>query len=485
MQRFPDEPAYTGFNAPSRFELDVHDLEIDGTVPADMNGIFYRAAPDPQYPPKLGTDIYFNGDGTITQFRFHEGRVHLRHRYVRTEKFNLERAAGRAVYGAYRNPYTDDPAVQGRSRGTANTNVMFHAGQLFAFKEDSLPVALDPLTLETRGAWDFHGRMRSPAFTSHAKLDPHTGELVGFGYGARGVYTRDVAYYVIGADGRIKHEAWFEVPYANLMHDFGVTRDYVVWPIIPVCSSEERARAGKPVFGWDASKEIYLAVLPRYGAASDLRLFKAPNQFCSHVMNAFNDGPRVHIDVPRARSNMFPFFPDITGKPFDREAAASRMTRWTMDLSKKGDAFEVRQLGQMVGEFPRIDDRYAMEPYRHGYTCVVDLSRPVDAERVGSITGLFVNCWGHIDHQTGKEDAYWVGPVSTLQEPAFVPKSRTAAEGEGYLIGLANRITENRSDLLVLDAQRLRDGPIATVRLPVRLRPGLHGNWYSNEQLGI
>jgi carotenoid cleavage dioxygenase len=193
----------------------------------------------------------------------------------------------------------------------------------------------------------------------------------------------------------------------------------------------------------------------------------------------------VHIDVPVAKSNMFPFFPDITGKPFDRAGAASRMTRWTMDLSKKGDSFEVRQLGQMVGEFPRIDDRYAMEPYRHGYTCVVDMSRPVDTDRIGSITGLFINCWGHTDHQTGKEDAYWVGPVSGLQEPAFVPKSKHSAEGAGYLIGLANRLLENRTDLLVLDAQHLSDGPIATVRLPVRLRNGLHGNWYSNEQLGI
>jgi carotenoid cleavage dioxygenase len=75
--------------------------------------------------------------------------------------------------------------------------------------------------------------------------------------------------------------------------------------------------------------------------------------------------------------------------------------------------------------------------------------------------------------------------VSTLQEPCFVPKSAASAEGEGYLIGLCNRLLENRSDLLVLDAQRMAEGPIATVRLPVRLRNGLHGNWYTNEQLGI
>ncbi len=40
-------------------------------------------------------------------------------------------------------------ACKGVSRGTANTTPMFHHGKLFALKEDSPPVALDPDTLET------------------------------------------------------------------------------------------------------------------------------------------------------------------------------------------------------------------------------------------------------------------------------------------------------------------------------------------------
>lgn len=484
MQVFPPLPQYSGYSLPSRFELDIEDLEVEGTLPAALDGAFYRAAPDPQFPPKLGTDIYFNGDGTITQFRFKDGRASLRNRYVRTPKFNAERAAGKALFGAYRNPYTDDPAVAGIPRGTANTNVLFHGGQLYAYKEDSRPIALDPLTLETRGEWDYGGLLKTPAFTAHAKVDPQTGDLIAFGYGARGIFSRDVAYYVIGADGCIKHEAWFEAPYANLMHDFGVTRDYVVWPIVPVCQDESRARAGASVFMWDASKDVYLAVLPRFGNAGDLRLFRASNRFCSHVMNAYNEGTKVHLDVPVAKGNMFPFFPDVSGQPFDREASASRLQRWTVDMGQPGEAIAMRELGSMVGEFPRIDDRYAMEPYRHGYTCVVDPERPVAIDKIGSITGMFINCWGHTDLQTGKEETFWAGPVSTLQEPCFVPAHPDAAEGEGYLVGVCNRLQENRSDLLVVDAQRLAEGPVATIRLPVRLRNGLHGNWYSASRLG-
>lgn len=483
MQRYPDLPIYTGFNAPSRMEVDIHDLEIEGTVPADLDGAFFRVGPDPQYPPRLGTDIYFNGDGMVSQFRFKDGRVSLKTRYVRTDKFELERAAGQALFGAYRNPYSDDPRVQGRIRGTANTNVLVHGGQLLALKEDSPPVAMDPNTLATRGNHDFHGKLTSPTFTAHPKIDPHSGEMIAFGYGAKGIDTPDIAYVVIDARGQIVHEAWFQAPYACLLHDFGVTQDYVIFPVVPVCSSLERARAGRPVFGWDASKDVYLGVMPRRGEGRDVRWFRAPNTFCSHVMNAFNDGTRIHFDVPQAAGNMFPFFPDITGAPFDPSKAISRMTRWTLDFDKPEAGFSAERFGTQVGEFPRIDDRYATQPYRHGWLCVTDRSLPYDEKRGGSITGLFINCLGHIDIATGQEKRFFVGPTSSLQEPAFIPKSATAPEGEGYIVMLANRLDEQRCDLLLLDAQHVDAGPMATIRLPLRLRSGLHGNWVPADKL--
>ena len=41
---------------------------------------------------------------------------------------------------------------------------------------------------------------------------------------------------------------------------------------------------------------------------------------------------------------------------------------------------------------------------------------------------------------------------------------------------MVNRRPEHRSDLLILDAQRLDDGPVATIKGPVRLKYGLDGN---------
>jgi carotenoid cleavage dioxygenase len=83
----------------------------------------------------------------------------------------------------------------------------------------------------------------------------------------------------------------------------------------------------------------------------------------------------------------------------------------------------------------------------------------------------------HLDMATAREQSWFVGDTSSTQEPVFVPKSAQAAEGEGYVLGVVNRRAENRSDLLVFDAGQLDQGPIATVKIPVRLKYGIHGNW--------
>ena len=51
MSKFPQTPSFRGFNQPSRIEADILDLELDGAIPRDLDGIFFRVAPDPQFAP--------------------------------------------------------------------------------------------------------------------------------------------------------------------------------------------------------------------------------------------------------------------------------------------------------------------------------------------------------------------------------------------------------------------------------------------------
>src|SRR6185312_10132127 len=113
-----------------RSENNLFDCEVEGKLPPDLSGIFFRIGPDPQYPKpaKYMHDIAFDGEGHISAFHIQNGHVDFRSRYVQTQRWKAQHAARRSLFGMYRNPTTDDPSVKGLSRGTANTQIFYHHG---------------------------------------------------------------------------------------------------------------------------------------------------------------------------------------------------------------------------------------------------------------------------------------------------------------------------------------------------------------------
>src|SRR5690554_2236413 len=99
-QPFPASMDFSGHNEPCRMECDIYDLVVEGELPREINGAWYRSVPDPQYPPRLGDDVFISGDGMISAFFFQDGHVDYRMRYVMTERLKLERAARRSLFGA-------------------------------------------------------------------------------------------------------------------------------------------------------------------------------------------------------------------------------------------------------------------------------------------------------------------------------------------------------------------------------------------------
>lgn len=487
MAHYPNTPGFTGTLRPLRLEGDILDLEVEGEVPSELNGTFHRVHPDAQFPPRFEDDQFFNGDGMVSLFRFRGGKVDFRQRYAQTDKFKLERAAGHALFGAYRNPLTDDESVRGMIRSTANTNAWIYAGKLWAMKEDSPALLMDPATMETIGFEKFGGKMTGQTFTAHPKIDPKTGNMVAIGYAASGLCTDDVTYMEVSPDGELVREKWFKVPYYCMMHDFGITEDYLVLHIVPSIGSWERLEKGLPHFGFDTTLPVYLGIIPRRDdlKQEDIRWFKRDNCFASHVLNAWQEGTKVHFIVPEAKNNMFPFFPDVHGAPFNPAEAMSKLTRWTVDLASNGEEFdEIVPLTETASEFPRIDDRFTGVKNRYGWGLEMDMKRPVELKG-GSAGGFMMNCLFLKDLETGAEQHWWCGPVSSLQEPCFIPRLKDAPEGDGWIVQVCNRLEEHRSDLLLFDALDIEKGPIATINVPIRLRFGLHGNFAPSEELGL
>jgi carotenoid cleavage dioxygenase len=253
-----------------------------------------------------------------------------------------------------------------------------------------------------------------------------------------------------------------DAPWASMVHDFVVTRRHVIFPVFPaVIDLENAARAGSPI-GWRPELGARIGVMPRDGASGDVVWFEVDPCYVFHPMNAWDDGERVVTEV--CRYARLPLFEgdDTQGL----EDLSAKLTRWTLDLA--GGSAKEEQLDDVPVEFPRLDERYAGLAYRHGWAGGI---LPTD-ETPRSFNAVF-----HWDLASGKRREFVVPQADVVGEPIFVPRAEGAPEGDGHLLVVVFRGEERRSDLVVLDAQNVERGPLATVKLSHRIPFGFHGNW--------
>src|SRR5262245_11905586 len=347
----------TGNWAPVREERDDYALPIKGELPRELCGTLFRNGPNPQFDTPDAH--WFVGDGMLHAFTLDSGRASYRNRWVRTPKFLAEHDAGRAIWsgkGFSGQKVLDAPPTAIKDAGVANTNVIWHAGKLLALEEAHLPTEIDPKTLATRGYLDYAGRVAEP-MTAHPKVDPVTGELIFFGYSATGPLSAGMTYGAIAASGVVNRFERFEAPYASMVHDFIVTEHYVLFPVLPLTGSLERAMTGRPAYAWEPAKGAYVGVMKRDGSTKDIRWFRGEACYVFHTMNAWEEGDLIVADVMQREAPAL--FPTADGKPIDAEKQIARLARWTFNLADGSDTFTRVYLDDLQAEFPRIDDRRA------------------------------------------------------------------------------------------------------------------------------
>ncbi len=452
-------PYLAGAFAPIRSEDDF-ELTVEGEIPAGLRGALYRIGPNPQFDPRDPNHHWFAGDGMVHGFWVDGGKVSYRNRYVRTPRWETENKAGKSLFGTFGNPMTTDPEVFGKvDSGVANTNIVWHGGRLLALEEGHEPFGLDPETLEPRGYQAFGGKV-----TAHPKEDPVTKDLVFFGYAdAPMPFSPNVSYGVMGADGVLKRRDSFQAPYCSMIHDFMVTGSHVLFPILPLSGSMERAMKGLPPFAWEPEKPAMVGVMARDAAVDSIRWFQTEACYVFHVMNAWDEDGKIVADVMKyAVAPLFPLADGSRG-----QQAGAYLVRWTFDLNDASDVIREEQLDDLAGEFPRYDERFTFKANRHGWYSTQS-AKPGD---------IRTNGLSHIDLTSGKRIDWVSGAGDAVSEPVFVPRSAAAPEGDGWILAVQYIAAEARSDFVVFDAQAMDKGPIARAKMPRRMPLGFHGNW--------
>lgn len=484
MGAFPQTIHFIGSNTPRRVEQSVRDLEIEGEIPAEINGAFFRAVPDNTHAPLFADDIALNADGMVARFNFTDGSVDFDIKWVETERYLAEKAARRRLFGQYRNPFTDDPSVEGVDRTVANTTPVWHGGRLFMTKEDGRGYEINPHTLETAGKWDYYGTLKSETFTAHPRIDEKTGELFFFGYEAGGLCSNEIAYGIADKDGNLISEQWFKQPYLATIHDFVITEKYVIWPIFPTTADLDRLKAGGAHWAHEQDLESWLAVMPRYGKVEDMRWIKGPVGVSSfHQVNAYDDGDLVHIDLCLTDTNAFSFMREAGGIHRQQQEIQGALTRWTIDLSKEDPQIEERPLGP-PGDLPRLADVDQGRPYNRAW--YLSMNPQGGPPMPGGPVGINFNALMRIEPGNGRLTVMGVPPGAAISEPAHVPSADP--DHGGWLLTVIDmpnspNPSDYSSELWIVAADEVEKGPIAKVKTGLPLRSQVHGSWVSRAKL--
>lgn len=432
--------------APVATEVTAWDLEVRGSLPPSLEGTYVRNGPNPVAADPANYH-WFSGDGMLHGVRLSGGRAQwYRNRWVRSPR--VARMQGRERV----------PAEEGGfSAGPGNTNVVAHAGSLWALTEGSLPYRLDG-DFETLSQENFGGKLPY-GVNAHPKFDPVSGTMHVMSYA---FLEPTIGYHEIDPSGRLVRTELLETSSPVMVHDMAMTASTVVAFDLPVVFDLEMAAAGRSMpFRWDDDYVARVGLMPRSGTAADTVWLEVDPCYVFHPLNAYDDGDAVVVDLAR--------HPSMFRAELDEEADGSpRLERWRLDPVSGRVTTEI--IDGRPQEFPRVDDRVVGHRHRFGYTAGVGVSQM----RGGS--DLTTSVLKH-DLQTGTSTVAEMGLGRTAGEFVFVADSPDAAEDEGWLMGFVYDAAAGRSELVVLDATDLAAGPVATVALPVRVPAGFHGNW--------
>lgn len=445
-------------------------LRVDGELPTDLSGVFAQNSPNARFALP-GHAHWFDGDGMVHAVHVHQGTATYRNRYVQTDKLAGDLQAGQARRPGILMPF--DPADPTPEPDTANTDVLWDGRNLLAlWYLGGQPYALDPVTLETRGPETYGGKL-DMGVAAHAKVCPTTGETLFIDFDFRKPpYLR---YGVADAAGRLVHRLDVDIPQATFMHDLAFTPNHTVFLDLPMTWDPRSLTKGRRRIAFQKETPARFGVVPRHGTA--VQWFEAPSCYCYHTINAWEEEDehghtivvltacRIDDPIPTSRHESEPDVPRLTFlrlEPF--------LWEWRFNLTT--GACSERQLDDVAGEFPRMDDRVAGRRNRYAWM-----------PRIAKAPTLQFDGLVRYDSETGSEVVHAFEDGLVGGEAVFAERTGSSEEGDGYMVAYVHTPDGEASRMRVLDARSLEK--VCDIHLPRRVPFGFHAAWVPGSQLTL
>ncbi len=463
-------PYRSGAWRPQTTEWRAWDLDVEGEIPSDLNGVYIRNTENPLHLP-LQTYHPFDGDGMLHSISFDAGDALYHNRFVRTEGLLAEIDHGGALWAGFVEPpeialREDGWGARTRMKDASSTDVVVHRGRaLSSFWQCGDLYALDPVTLETLGTERLEGAVPADGISAHTKIDPATDEMLFFNYSTEAPYMH---YGVVSAQGTLDHYIDVPLPGPRLTHDIAFTENYAILSDCPLFWDPAALEAGVYQPRFFPEHATRFAVVPRRGATDEIRWFEADPTYVLHWINAYEDGDAIVLDGffqrnPTPRPAPGASFEEAIFTHLDLHALGAEAHRWRFDLAT-GQTTE-QTLSDRVMEFGMINAERSGRPYRWSYNAL-------PCEGWFGFEGIVKH-----DLVSGVEEVVRFDGGVYASETVMAPRDGSGDEDDGYLVTFVSDVNADTSSCLVLDAAAPADGPVATISLPERISSGTHACW--------
>jgi carotenoid cleavage dioxygenase-like enzyme len=381
--------------------------------------------------------------------------------------------------------------------------------------------------------------------TAHPRVDPQTHELILFHSTFVAPFvnysvissTQDTS--LSSPPRRLVNAAVPGIKSAKMMHDFGVSLTHTVIMDLPLSLDPRNLAWNRPVVCYDPSSMSRFGVFPRwqpeairYFHTAPCCIFHTANCWDEAVMNPLTQVPMtiaVNMLACRLTSAALVFsagdiaapMQNSTSLPYPAEEEQCRLYYYRFSLTGPENIITHQfALSSIPFEFPSLRDSVSMIAARYIYGCSVSdstfgaaLGRAVKIDSLVKIdaTALIARAKksapapviGCVDTRSVSEvlsskDANDPIKIFKLpsgfyaQESRFVPRRNGVSEDDGWVLSyvfdesqldeFGNAGPTSRSELWVIEAKEMKE-VICRIMLPQRVPYGLHGNWFSEEEI--
>lgn len=377
--------------------------------------------------------------------------------------------------------------------------------------------------------------------TAHPRIDPRTNDLILF----HSTFLAPFVYYSIipstqnssfspSTAPRLANAPIPGIKSAKMMHDFGVSFTHTVIMDLPLSLDPRNLARNEPVVSYDPSGKSRFGVFPRWSPEA-VRWFETNPCCIFHTANTWDeeeDGRTTAVNMLACRltsaSLVFsagdvaaPIPKPVTSPRYAAEEEQCRLYYYRFSLSgMENEITHQFALSAISFEFPSLRDDKSMSNTRYIYGCSVSnssfgaaLGRAVKIDSLVKIdtTALIARAnlapptpiTGCVDNRSVAEilnspdpndpiKIFKLPPGFYAQESRFVPRENGVSEDDGWIMSYVfdesqldergNAGVRAKSELWIVEAREMKE-VVCRVQLPQRVPYGLHGNWFSEEEI--